>query len=74
MRTGWIDLAAYGCAHRATAIAFCPGDDYSSVTLSDALEPSAHCRAGEYELSNPGLLDLYTIGWAARTAAITFNR
>jgi hypothetical protein len=65
---GAVDLAAYGCAHRLTAIAFTPGAAHSSVTLAEALDGGP-----EYHVVAEGFLDLYTIGWAARTAALTFN-
>jgi hypothetical protein len=74
LSTGRIDLADFGCAHRVTAIAFSPGDGCSSVTLIDSLGYSPEDRVTELEIGGHRFVDLYTIGWAARTAAVIFNR
>ena len=74
LSTGRIDLADFGCAHRMTAIAFTPGNDCSSVTLIDGLQRSYDDRIAELEVAGGRFVDLYSIGWAARAAAIMFNR
>jgi hypothetical protein len=71
---GLIDLADFGCAYRATAIAFSPGDEFSSITLCDTVNGRQESRYAEYQIRRRGYLNLYTVGWAARTAAVTFNR
>jgi hypothetical protein len=70
LEEGAVDLAAFGCAHRDTAVAFSPGAVHSSVILSETRDG----RGGaEYHLIGAGFRDLYTIGWAARAAALRFN-
>jgi hypothetical protein len=74
LSTGRIDLADFGCAHRVTAIAFTPGHGCSSVTLIEGLQRSSDDQIAELEVAGGRFVDLYTVGWAARTAAIIFNR
>ena len=70
---GRINLAALGYAHQVTAVAFTPGGDCSSVTLREALDTGPSSKVAEYRVSTAGFLDLYTVGWAARTAELVFN-
>ena len=70
---GRINLAALGYAHQVTAVAFTPGGGCSSVTLREALDTGPSSRVAEYRVSTAGFLDLYTVGWAARTAELVFN-
>ncbi len=65
-----VDLAAFGCAHRVTAVDFRPGPGCSALSLSETLAGSG---GGEYQVLGAGFVDLYTIGWAARAAAVTFR-
>jgi hypothetical protein len=71
---GRVDLASLGCAHRVTAIAFTPGPGCRSVTLREALDTTSSSRVAEYRVRRAGFVDLYTVGWAARTAEVVFNR
>jgi hypothetical protein len=70
---GRIDLADFGCAHRVTAVAFTPGPGCTSVTLREALDTAPSSRVAEYRISDGGFVDLFTVGWAARTAEVVFN-
>ncbi len=56
---GAVDLSAFGCAHRVTAVAFSPGAAHWSVTLAETLPG----RGGaEYHVIGAGFHDLYAIG------------
>jgi len=70
----WIDLRELGYAYQATAVAFASDGDWTSVNLCEALDSSGHPVGPRYELDQPGLLDLFRIGWAARIGGITFHR
>ncbi len=67
--TGMIDLRLFRFAYQAAAVAFAPGAGYTSVTLAETAEPSGPA----YTLATTGLLNLYSVGWAARAGAVTFN-
>jgi hypothetical protein len=56
-----------------TAVAFTPGPGCTSVTLREALDSAPSSWVAEYRISDGGFVDLYTIGWAARTAEVVFN-
>ncbi len=68
--TGIICLAALGFAYRACEAAFLPGDDWASVTL---LETTDLNHPG-LELTSAATINLFTIGWAARSGAVRFTR
>ena len=70
---GRIDLAELGYAHRITAVAFLPSVGCTSITLREALDTSPSARVAEYQISKPGFLDLYSVGWAVRAAEVVFN-
>jgi hypothetical protein len=73
-KMSWIDLRELGYAYQATAVAFASDDDWTSVTLCEALDTSGHPVGARYELDRPGLLNLFRIGWAARIGGIAFRR
>lgn len=68
--TGIICLAALGFAYRACEAAFVPADDWASATLLETTDLSQPCL----ELTSGRTLNLFTIGWAARSGAIRFVR
>jgi hypothetical protein len=67
--TGVIDLTQFRFAYQAAAAAFAPSQSYTSVTLSE----TADATGPTYVLNTSGLFNLYSIGWAARAGAVTFN-
>jgi hypothetical protein len=67
--TGTIDLRQFRFAYQAAAVAFAPGPGYTSVTLAETADSSGP----SYTLVTAGLVDLYSVGWAARAGAVTFN-
>jgi hypothetical protein len=67
--TGTIDLRQFRFAYQAAAVAFAPGSGFTSVTLAETADPNGPA----YTLASAGLVDLYSVGWAARTGAVTFN-
>ena len=64
-----ICLAAVGFAYRARAVAFAPAHGWTSVTLLEA----RGVPHPELELAAYGLVDLLSLGWAARAGAIRFS-
>jgi len=67
--SGRIDLHVFRFAYQAAAVAFAPGAGYSSVTLAE----TADRNGPAYTPETTGLVDLYSVGWAARAGAVTFN-
>lgn len=67
--TGMIDLRQFRFAYQAAAVAFAPGCGCTSVTLAETADSSGPA----YTLATSGLVDLYSVGWAARAGAVTFN-
>ena len=67
--SGMIDLHVFRFAYQAAAVAFAPGAGCSSVTLAETADP----KGPAYTLETTGLVDLYSVGWAARAGAVSFN-
>jgi hypothetical protein len=68
-QSGMIDLHVFRFAYQAAAVAFTPGAGYTSVTLAE----TAVSNGPAYTLETTGLVDLYSVGWAARAGAVSFN-
>jgi hypothetical protein len=68
--TGMIDLRLFRFAYQAAAVAFAPGAGYTSVTLAETVDANGPA----YTLATTGLVNLYSVGWAARAGAVGFNR
>jgi len=67
--SGMIDLRVFRFAYQAAAVAFTPGAGYTAVTLAETADPNGPA----YTLETTGLVDLYSVGWAARAGAVSFN-
>jgi len=67
--SGMIDLQVFRFAYQAAAVAFAPGAGCTAVTLAE----TADRKGPSYTLETTGLVDLYSVGWAARAGAVSFN-